>query len=55
MPLVDALHLCATQWSRRLGHDVYVYSVPNGGGYRIGCVNHRTLHPHHTETETRAA
>ena len=36
MPLREALELYAALWSVRLGRDVRVSLVSNGGGYRIG-------------------
>jgi hypothetical protein len=36
VPLREALEAYAALWSVRLGHNVRVSLVSNGGGYRIG-------------------
>ena len=35
VPLRDALHLVAAQWTRRLDQPVHVVELSNGGGYRL--------------------
>jgi hypothetical protein len=36
MPLREALEQYAALWSLRLGRNVRVHQLSNGGGYRIG-------------------